>query len=368
MSEAKYMKLAIELAQKGCGFVSPNPLVGAVIVKSGKIIGKGYHHEYGGLHAETDALKNCVQSAAGAVMYVTLEPCCHYGKQPPCVEAIVRAQISKVVIGSQDPNPLVSGKGVRYLQEHGVEVETDFLRAECDKLNYVFFHYVQTKLPYVVMKYAMTMDGKIATCTGDSQWITGETARKQVHKDRHRYTGIMTGIGTVLADNPLLTCRLAGGKNPIRIICDTRLRTPLNSRIVSTANKVPTIIATCEANSQMLAEYEKRGCEILILPPRNNHLDLNKLMERLGQRGIDSILMECGSTLGWSAIESGIVNRVQAYVAPKIIGGEAAKSPIGGLGVQAMSQAIRLKNSAVHQLGEDFLIESDVESNVYRNR
>lgn len=367
MSERKYMELAIELAKKGCGFVTPNPMVGAVIVKDGKVIGKGYHHKCGELHAERDALKNCVQDTEGAVMYVTLEPCCHHGKQPPCVEAIAEAKIRKVVIGSKDPNPLVSGKGINYLKEHGIKVETDFCKEECDNVNYVFFYYIQTKLPYVVMKYAMTIDGKIATYTGDSKWITGKDARNQVHKDRHRYTGIMTGIGTVLADNPLLTCRMKGGKNPIRIICDTSLRTPLDSQIVRTANKIHTIIATCEENSKIIAEYEKRGCELLILPPQNNHIDLNILMKELGRKGIDSILMECGSTLSWSAMESGIVNRIQAYVAPKIIGGATAKSPIGGKGVFEMSQAIHLKNSIVSRLGTDFLIESEVEQNVYRN-
>lgn len=367
MREQKYMELAIELAEKGCGFVAPNPMVGAVIVKDGEVIGKGYHHKYGGLHAERDALKNCTQNPNGSVMYVTLEPCCHHGKQPPCVEAIAEAGIKKVVIGSQDPNPLVAGKGVRYLKEQGIEVKTDFLKMECDKLNYVFFYYIQTKLPYVVMKYAMTMDGKIATYTGNSKWITGNYARNQVHKDRHRYTGIMTGIGTILADNPLLTCRMEGGKNPIRIICDSSLRTPLNSQIVRTANKVPTIIATCEENSKRIAEYKKRGCEILVLPSKENRVDLNKLMEMLGEKEIDSIIMESGSTLNWSAMQSGIVNRIQAYVAPKIVGGTGAKSPIGGKGVIEMSQAIHLKNSIVSNLGTDFLIESEVEKNVYRD-
>lgn len=361
MSEQKYMKLAINLARKGCGYVAPNPMVGAVIVKDGKVIGKGYHHKCGGLHAEREALKNCIQNTDGVVMYVILEPCCHHGKQPPCVEAIAEARIRKVVIGSRDPNPLVSGKGIKYLKEQGIEVETDFLKEECDRLNYVFFYYIQTKLPYVVMKYAMTMDGKIATYTGDSKWITGEDARNQVHKDRHRYTGIMTGIGTVLADDPLLTCRMAGGKNPIRIICDTSLRTPLDSRIVSTADKVSTIIATCEDNSGRIAEYVKRGCEILTLPAKDHHIDLKKLMEKLGEKEIDSILMESGSTLSWSAMESGIVKRVQAYIAPKIVGGAEAKSPIGGNGVLEMSQAVHLKNSRISRLGTDFLIESEVE-------
>ena len=360
MNDEQYMRLAIELAMKGCGNVAPNPMVGAVIVKDGQVIGKGYHRKYGDLHAERNALRNCAQNTAGATMYVTLEPCCHYGKQPPCTEAIVNAKISKVVIGSRDPNPLVSGKGVRYLKENGIEVVEDFLKEECDKINYVFFHFIKTGLPYVVMKYAMTIDGKIATGTGDSKWVTGEKARKHVHEDRHRYTGIMVGVGTVLADNPELTCRIPGGKSPIRIICDTNLKTPIDCRIVKGANEVQVIIATASNDKEKIKEYEGLGCKVINVPRKGEHIDLCKLMPKLGKIGIDSILLEGGGKLNWSAIEDNIVNRVQAYISTKIVGGEKAHSPVGGIGINKMSDAILLKNSEIKIYGDDILIESEV--------
>ncbi len=216
-----YMRRAIALAKKGEGWCHPNPMVGAVIVKEGRIIGEGYHARRGELHAERNAIKSLTESAAGAAIYVTLEPCCHYGRTPPCTEAILEQGITRVVIGSRDPNPKVAGKGAAILREAGLTVEEDFLKEECDALNPVFFHYITTKTPYVVMKYAMTMDGKIAAKTGDSKWITGEAARERVQEMRHACMGIMAGIGTVLADDPLLTCRIPGGRNPVRIICDS---------------------------------------------------------------------------------------------------------------------------------------------------
>lgn len=367
MTDREYMSLALTLAEKGCGFAAPNPMVGAVIVKDGRIIGEGYHERYGGLHAERNALKNCTESPRGADLYVTLEPCCHHGKQPPCVDAILEAGIGRVVVGSGDPNPLVAGKGIEILRSHGVMVEEHVLEEECMRLNEVFFHYIQTKLPYVVMKYAMTMDGKIAAYTGESKWITGEEARAHVQTQRHRYTAIMAGIGTVLADDPLLTCRMEGGRNPVRIICDTRLSTPLSSRIVKTEGEVRTILATCAEDDGRYAGYEKEGCQILKVEEKNGHVDLNALMAKLGEAGIDSILLEGGGTLNWSALESGIVKKVQAYIAPKLFGGETAKTPVGGTGFPSPDAGIKLKNSRILKLGEDFLIESEVDTGVHGN-
>lgn len=367
MSDQEYMNLAIQLAQKGCGWVSPNPMVGAVIVKNGRIIGQGYHAKYGELHAERNALAACTESPAGATMYVTLEPCCHHGKQPPCVEAVLEAKIARVVIGSGDPNPLVSGKGIEILRRHGVAVTEQVLAEECRKLNEVFFHFIRTKRPYVVLKYAMTMDGKMATYTGASQWITGETARKHVHQQRHRYSAIMVGIGTVLADDPLLTCRIEGGKNPVRIVCDTQLRTPLSAQLVQTAKEVPTILATCCTDEERQLAYQNAGCRVFTLPKRNGHVDLQELMNKIGSIGIDSILLEGGAELNWAALESGIVQKVQAYVAPKLFGGRTAKSPVSGLGFAEPADAVRLKNSTILPLGEDFLIESEVCGDVYGN-
>ena len=257
MTDRDYMTRAIELAKGGVGYTSPNPLVGAVIVKDGRIIGEGYHERYGSLHAERNAFASLKESAEGATIYVTLEPCCHHGKQPPCTEAIVENKIARVVIGSRDPNPLVSGKGTAFLREHGILVEEDFMKEECDRLNPIFFHYITNKLPYVVMKYAMTLDGKIATVTGASKWISGEESRHMVHEMRHKYRGIMVGIGTVLADDPMLNCRIDGLRSPVRIICDSHLSIPLDSNICKTANEYDTIIACAngdEAKKTILNE------------------------------------------------------------------------------------------------------------------
>lgn len=367
MKDIEYMKLALELAKKGCGWVAPNPMVGAVIVKDGRIIGQGWHQRYGEFHAERNALASCGESPRGATMYVTLEPCCHHGKQPPCADALLEAQIARVVVGSADPNPLVAGKGIRILRDHGVEVVENVMREECDSLNEVFFHFIQKKRPFVVMKYAMTMDGKIAAYTGESKWVTGEPARNHVQKQRHRYTAIMVGVGTVLADDPLLTCRIEGGKNPVRIICDTGLRTPLTAQVVTTAKQVPTIIATCCVDREKYIPYEKNGCRMLAVKEKNGHVNLQELMEKLGQDNIDSILLEGGGTLNWAALESGIVQKVQAYIAPKLFGGQAAKTPVEGTGYPSPAEAVHLKNRKIIPLGEDILIESEVDNGVYGN-
>lgn len=365
--DRQYMKMALELAQKGMGFTAPNPMVGAVIVKNGRIIGQGYHRKYGELHAEREALAVCTEEPKGASIYVTLEPCCHYGKQPPCVNAILEAGIRRVIIGSSDPNPLVAGKGIRILKDHGIEVTENILKEECDKLNEAFFYYIQNKKPYVVMKYAMTMDGKIAAYTGESKWVTGEAARIHVQEQRLKYTGIMVGVGTVLADDPMLTCRLENSRNPVRIICDSHLRTPLTSKIVRTAETIPTILASSSKDQQKIKNYEELGCQVLYVPEKNGHIDLNRLMELLGAAKIDSILLEGGGSLNWSALESGIVQKVQTYIAPKLFGGEEAKTPVEGKGFPDPASAVSLKNSEIIRLGDDFLIESEVKRNVYGN-
>ena len=368
MNDCDYMRLAAALAARGAGWTSPNPLVGAVIVKAGRIIGEGWHARCGGLHAERHALQSCTEDPAGATLYVTLEPCCHTGRQPPCTDAILAAGIRRVAVGSMDPNPLVAGKGVELLRGRGVEVETGILREVCDALNPVFFHYIRTKRPYVVMKFAMTLDGKIAARTGASRWITGEAARQRVHQDRHRYRGILAGVGTVLADDPLLTCRMEGGRNPVRIICDTHLRTPLESRIVRTAGEAETILATCVGDGEKIAPYAAAGCQVWTLGPREGRVDLPALMDRLGAAEIDSVLLEGGGTLNWSMLEAGLVRRVQAYIAPKLLGGGRAKSPVGGLGVEAPDLGAHLSDVTVTRLGEDFLLEGEVDRDVYRDR
>ena len=362
MTDQNYMLQAIQLAKQGEGWTNPNPMVGAVIVKNGRIIGKGYHKKCGELHAERNAIASLTESAEGATIYVTLEPCCHYGKTPPCTEAIIEQKIKRVVIGSRDPNPKVSGKGIKMLQEAGIEVIEDFMREECDRLNPVFFHYITTKTPYVVMKYAMTLDGKIATKTGASKWITGEEARAEVQHMRHRYMGIMAGIGTVLADDPMLNVRVEGWKSPIRILCDSGLRIPLDGQIVKSAGKYRTIVAY--ADSENTEAKRKRlhemGVETICCPDENNQVDLKKLMKYLGEEGIDSILLEGGGTLNDSALRAGIVQEVQAFIAPKLFGGMNSKTPVEGIGVRFPSEAVKLKCTDICQIGEDIRITCQV--------
>ena len=365
--DEKYMAMAIELAKKGYGYTAPNPVVGAVIVKDGCMIGQGYHEKYGEPHAERNALASCTQSPKGATIYVTLEPCCHHGKQPPCTEAILQAGISRVVTGSGDPNPLVGGKGIQILKDHGIQVREHVMKEKCDALNQAFFHYIQTGRPYVTMKYAMTIDGKIAAYTGASKWVTGEEARHHVHEQRKKNTAIMVGIGTVLADDPMLNCRIEGGRDPVRIICDTHLKMPVTSKIVKTAKDIPTIIACCTADEELQRPYREAGCKILLTEKKMNHIDLEQLMEQLGKEKIDSILLEGGGTLNWAALNAGIVQKIQAYIAPKIFGGTTAKTPVEGIGVEVPDQAFLIKNRMIRLLGEDLLVEGDVERNVYRD-
>ena len=353
-----YMKRAIELARKGEGWVNPNPMVGAVIVKEGRIIGEGYHERYGKLHAERNAIASLTESAKGATLYVTLEPCCHYGKTPPCTEAILEQEICRVVIGSRDPNPKVAGKGARILREAGVEVVEDFMREECDRLNPVFFRYITTKTPYVVMKYAMTADGKIATKTGASKWITGETSRNAVQHMRHRYMGIMAGIGTVLADDPMLNVRIDGGKSPVRIICDSNLQIPMESRIVKTAKEYRTILVYAGGNDlkDKKTLLEQQGLEVVSFPDEQGQIDLKALMDYLGEQKIDSVLLEGGGTLNDSAFRAGIVRELLVFIAPKIFGGAQSKSPVQGLGVELPEEAVRLSYQGVSEIGDDILI------------
>lgn len=360
MTDQEYMALALQLAEKGAGWTSPNPMVGAVIVKDGEIIGRGYHAKCGGLHAERAALAACTGDPAWATLYVTLEPCCHHGRQPPCTDAILQAKIARVVVGSGDPNPLVAGKGLDLLRSHGVQVTEGVLDRECRALNHVFFHFIQTGRPYVVLKYAMTLDGKLAAYTGASQWITGEQARRHVHTQRSRYRAILVGVGTVLADDPQLTCRLAGGRDPLRVVCDTNLRTPLTANVVRTARQTPTCLATCVSQESRLAPYREAGCQVLSLPQSNGQVSLPALLKALGSQGADSVLAEGGSALHWSLVRDGLVNRVQAYLAPKILGGQGAKSPVGGQGFPHPDQALRLAPPTLTPLGQDLLWESEV--------
>lgn len=367
MAEEQFMKRAIELAKQGSGWTAPNPLVGAVVVKNGRVIGEGYHRKYGELHAERNALAACSENPTGATLYVTLEPCCHYGKTPPCTEIIIEKKIAKVVIGSRDPNPKVAGKGARILREHGIEVVEDYMREACDALNPVFFHYITTKTPYVVLKFAMTLDGKIATRTGASKWITGEAARNHVHQLRGRYAGILAGIGTVLADDPMLNCRIDGAHQPLRIILDSHLRIPMGSRLVRSAKEYPLLIVCNESNrdreegTSRIQKLEEAGAKVWTLPEKNGHPDLNVLMQRLGEEKIDSVLIEGGGTVNEAALKAHIVHHVYAYIAPKIFGGEDAKTPVEGSGIRLPQECAQLRLAKITVLLNDMLLEYDVE-------
>ena len=369
MTDRDYMLRAIELAKGGLGWTSPNPLVGAVIVKDGRIIGEGYHERCGKLHAERNAIVSLTESAEGATLYVTLAACCHYGKTPPCTEAILEQKIARVVIGSRDPNPLVAGKGATILRAAGVRVEEDFMREECDALNPVFFHYITKKTPYVVMKYAMTADGKIAARTGDSKWITGESARKKVQELRHQYMGIMAGIGTVLADDPMLNVRIPGLKSPVRIICDSGLRIPMDSQLVKTAKEYRTIVAYagehsgegCKEAEEKEEQLHAAGVETVSGPDADGRVDLGKLMEYLGKQGIDSVLLEGGGTLNDAALSAGIVNEICAFIAPKIFGGAGAKTPVSGIGVAHPAEAVMLTLKQMETIGDDLMLRYSVD-------
>lgn len=365
-----FMRRAIELAKCGAGWTNPNPLVGAVIVKDGIVLGEGFHKKYGGLHAEREALADCERrgnNARGADIYVTLEPCAHFGKQPPCCHALAEAGIARVFVGSRDTNPLVHGKGNAYLREHGIKVYEDFLRKECDGLNQIFFHYITEKKPYVALKYAVTADGKIATRTGKSKWITGEKSRAYVQELRNRYAAILCGIGTVLADDPMLNCRMEGGNNPLRIVLDSGLKIPAECSLVRTAKEIPLIVA-CSAGCAQKADaiflekksvLENAGAEVLALPEdKNKKLCVNSLLEELGKRGIDSLLVEGGGAVNYSFLESGAVDCVYEFVAPKIFGGGSlAKSPVAGEGVALPSDAFEFTLKDVRRFDDDVLLE-----------
>ena len=359
------MKLALELAKKGIGRVHPNPMVGAVIVKDGKIQGQGYHKKCGEGHAEVNAFKDAEEkneNVEGAEMYVTLEPCSHFGKTPPCADKIIEKKISKVFIGTLDPNPLVAGRGVKKLKDAGIYVEYGILESECYKLNEVFMKYIVKKEPFVVMKTGMSLDGKIATYSGESKWITEEKSREDVHNLRNELTGIMVGINTVLKDNPQLTCRVNGGRNPIRIIVDSTLKIPIDCKIVNTAKEVETIIATTDkANLDKINSLEDKGVKIIVVPSKNGKVNLKELMTILGKLKIDSILLEGGGTLNFSALEEGIVDKVKIYIAPKIIGGKDSKTPIEGKGIDNLKDAFKITNLSVSTIKEDILVEGYVE-------
>lgn len=357
----EYMKLAIHLAKRGRGKTSPNPLVGAVIVKDGMVIGKGYHKKAGGDHAEIIALKEAGVHAEDSELYLNLEPCCHFGKTPPCTEAILKSGIKKVIIGMEDPNPLVSGKGIDILRDRGVKTEVGLLKEDCERLNEVFIKYISTGKPFVILKAAASLDGKIATSTGESRWITGEKSRNFVHRLRNQVDAIMVGIGTIVKDDPRLTTRIKGnmGKDPIRIVVDTRLNILPEAKVFNPDSKAKTIIVTGKSvPRKKIARIEEAGGIVLPVEKVKGRVDLIKTIRLLGKMEITSIMIEGGSKINDSVLKSGIVDKFYLFLAPKIIGGSEAAGIVGGEGLKRLSDAVRLKDLSVRKLGSDLLIES----------
>lgn len=361
MNDTKYMQLALAQAAKALGYTSPNPLVGAVIVKNGNIVGLGWHQKAGTPHAEINALAEAGTLAEGAVMYVTLEPCNHYGRTGPCTEAIIKAGIKKVYAAMLDPNPKVQGQGVKRLQEAGIAVCVGLLSHEAAKLNEKFIKWISTGLPYTAIKTAMTLDGKIASASGSSKWITDVSARTYVHQLRHEYDAILAGVGTVIADDPELTCRHIAGKNPIRIILDSKGRIPLTSKVL-TDNQAQTIVAVTENITQ--DTYQKLralpNVEVVKTAAFQGKVDVMALFSYLGTKNITSILVEGGAEASASLLEANLVDRVYAFIAPKIIGGRSAPGPVGGKGIPDMKDAILLEDIETKNVGNSILLTGNI--------
>ncbi|GBE40448.1 riboflavin biosynthesis protein RibD [bacterium BMS3Bbin09] len=358
MSKEICMQRALELANKAKGRTSPNPMVGAVIVKGYRIISEGYHKKAGTPHAEIVALKKAGNKAKDATMFVTLEPCCHTDKRtPPCTKAIIASGIKKVIIATNDPNPKVSGKGIKELRKAGIETEVGILRSEAKHLNESYNKFIIKKKPFVVLKIAQSLDGKIATAKGESKWITGKTARKHVHQLRNDLDAVLVGIGTVMKDDPSLDCRLRGGRDPYRIIVDSGLRIPLKSKVLGYSDNKTIIATTNKASKRKISQINTLGAKVLVIKSKSGMVNLKALMKELGKLDITGVMIEGGSSIASSAISSEIVDRVMFFVAPKIIGGTDSISSIGGKSPSLLGNAIKLKNLRAITIGDDILIE-----------
>ncbi len=356
----EYMRMALELAGQARGRTSPNPLVGAVIVKDGEVVGRGYHLEAGTPHAEIHALNEAGDRAKGATLYVTLEPCSHFGRTPPCSEAVIRAGITDAYVAVQDPNPLVAGRGIKQMKEAGINVHVGILEEEARRLNEIFIKYITTRTPFVLLKTAMTLDGKIATGTGHSRWVTGDAARQKVHHLRDWYDAILVGVNTVLADNPALTCRLPeGGSDPIRIILDSKAKTPVDARVVTQESESPTyIVVTDKAPLDRIKTLSEGKAKIVRCDlDMYGRVDLRELMSKLGEMEITSLLVEGGAEVAASFLDYRLVDKVITFIEPKIVGGRQAPGPVGGFGKAMMDQAVPVTGVTYGQIGEDLFIE-----------
>lgn len=355
--DEKYMRLAMQLAGNAIGRTSPNPLVGAVIVKDNRVVGCGWHRKAGTPHAEVHALNQAGELAQGADVYVTLEPCAHYGKTPPCAKALVEAKVKNVYGGLLDVNPKVAGKGFKILEDAGIHVEYGFLQDELRKQNEVFFKWIEHKKPFIVLKAAMTLDGKIATATGQSKWITNEISRAYGYKLRDIYDGIMVGINTVIEDNPMLTARVDGGKNPIRIVVDSSLKIDINANVVQDKSAKTIIATTDKADKDKILKLQAQDIDVIVVDKdENDKVDIEKLLDILGQQNICSILVEGGATLSGSFVAKKLVDKVYFFIAPKIVGGKEAKTPVAGTGILNLQEALALKDIQIEKLEEDILI------------
>ena len=355
MTAEKFMAEALKIARNAEGRTSPNPMVGAVIVKDGRIIAEGWHRKAGTPHAEIHALNMAGELAKNSTMYVTLEPCSHFGRTPPCANRIVDAGVKKVVIAMTDPNPLVAGKGIEILKSAGIEVEVGILEDDARRLNEVFLKYITKKIPFVTAKFSCTLDGKISTVTGESQWISCEESRNFVHRLRDVNDGILAGVGTILADNPSLTTRIDNGKNPVRIVVDSLARTPINSKFLNDGAAKNIIAVTENAPADKISALQNLGAEIIFCG-NSQQVDLKILMAELARREITSVLLEGGGTLNFSMFRAGLIDKVFAFVAPKIIGGKNALTPVEGAGVEKLSDAVQLENLTAEKIGTDILI------------
>lgn len=355
--DEKYMRLAMQLAGNAIGRTSPNPLVGAVIVKDNRVVGCGWHRKAGTPHAEVHALNQAGELAQGADVYVTLEPCAHYGKTPPCAKALVEAKVKNVYGGLLDVNPKVAGKGFKILEDAGIHVEYGFLQDELRKQNEVFFKWIEHKKPFIVLKAAMTLDGKITTATGQSKWITNETSRAYGYKLRDIYDGIMVGINTVIEDNPMLTARVDGGKNPIRIVVDSSLKIDINANVVQDKSAKTIVATTDKADKDKILKLQAQDVDVIVVDKdENDKVDIEKLLDILGQQNICSILVEGGATLSGSFVAKKLVDKVYFFIAPKIVGGKEAKTPVAGTGILNLQEALALKDIQIEKLEEDILI------------
>lgn len=359
MKHEEYMRMALDLAAKGAGYVSPNPMVGAVVVKDDRMVGCGYHQAVGGPHAEVNAIDDAGDMARGATIYVTLEPCNHHGRTPPCTQKILDAGIRRVVAAMADPNPHVTGSGNAYLQSRGIDVTCGVCEAEAVRLNESFIKYIHSHHPFVVLKMAATLDGRIATRTGDARWVTGPQARAFVHQMRHEMDAIMVGLGTALADDPELTARLEKGRgvDPVRVVLDTCLKLPPTARMLNPSSGSHTLVVCGpDAPAQNKNRLKEKGARLLEVPLKEGRIDLKVLVEQLGAKGITSLLVEGGAQVAGSALQSGIVDKVHFFYAPKILGGDDGIPLIGGQGPEKMKDCIPLRSTSVGRVGEDILV------------